>query len=332
MTGSDETTLPDENFGRSDQDPRRESIARAAPPPVTEAMITPRTVPLDPEEAAELEARVCYDCGELNDPGRSACPVCGARVAAYGATESELPGDDRPGTGEMSAWERPGPDWAPGVDEDPVALWDEEKDGRIGVRYRGASRKRWVRMLLILITAAAILLVGLDYLLNRDEAPEEPEPATTTTTTTTAAETPAAPRNDTLESFSLRAYAEQIAELADDVELLEASGRLINDRWEARIVGFDTTMGALNDLAPQAEEVFLRFREINPPDAADAAAHRRMLEEIANMVTSVKGMMSGLRSTDSGESRREQLALFERAAADFRRLSNRVTALLETGQ
>ena len=332
MTGSDETTLPDENFGRSDQDPRRESIARAAPPPVTEAMITPRTVPLDPEEAAELEARVCYDCGELNDPGRSACLVCGARVAAYGATESELPGGDRPGTGEMSAWERPGPDWAPGVDEDPVALWDEEKDGRIGVRYRGASRKRWVRMLLILITAAAILLVGLDYLLNRDEAPEEPEPATTTTAAAAAGEPPAAPRNDTLESFSLRAYAEQIAELADDVELLEASGRLINDRWEARIVGFDTTMGALNDLAPQAEEVFLRFREINPPDAADAAAHRRMLEEIANMVTSVKGMMSGLRSTDSGESRREQLALFERAAADFRRLSNRVTALLETGQ
>lgn len=311
MTGSDETTLPDENFGRSDQDPRRESIARAAPPPVTEAMITPRTVPLDPEEAAELEARVCYDCGELNDPGRSACPVCGARVAAYGAPESELPG----------------------VDEDPVALWDEEKDGRIGVRYRGASRKRWVRMLLILITAAAILLVGSDYLLNRDEAPEEPEPATTTTAASASAgEPPAAPRNDTLESFSLRAYAEQIAELADDVELLEASGRLINDRWEARIVGFDTTMGALNDLAPQAEEVFLRFREINPPDAADAAAHRRMLEEIANMVTSVKGMMSGLRSTDSGESRREQLALFERAAADFRRLSNRVTALLETGQ
>lgn len=330
MTGSDDTTLPDENFGRSDQDPRREPIARAAPPPVTEAMITPRTVPLDPEEAAELEARVCYVCGELNDPGRSACPVCGARVAAYEAPESELPEGGRPGTGEMSAWERPDPGWAPGVDEDPVALWDEEKDGRIGVRYRGDSRKRWVRMLLILITAAAILLVGLDYLLNRDEAPEEPEPATTTTAA--AGEPSAAPRNDTLESFSLRAYAEQIAELADDVELLEASGRLINDRWEARIVGFDTTIAALNDLAPQAEEVFLRFREINPPDAADAAGHRRMLEEIANMVTSVKGMMSGLRSTDSGESRREQLALFERAAADFRRLANRVTALLETGQ
>lgn len=329
MTGSDETTLPDDNFGRSDQDPRRESIARAAPPPVTEAMITPRTVPLDPAEAAELESRVCHVCGELNDPGRSACPVCGARIAA-----SEPPGDDHPGTGEMFAWERPGPDpdWIPGVEEDPVALWDEETDGRIGVRYKRASRRRWIRILLILITTVAVLVVGIDYLLNRGGAPEEPEPAAAAATVSAAGEPTPAPRNDTLESFALRAYAEQIAETADDVELLEASGRLINDRWEARIVGFDTTIAALNDLAPQAEEVFLRFREIDPPDAASAADHRRMLEEIANMVTAVKGMMTGLRSTDSGESRREQLSLFERAAADFRRLANRVTVLLETGQ
>lgn len=326
MTGSDETTLPDDNFGRSDQDPRRESIARAAPPPVTEAMITPRTVPLDPEEAAELEARVCDVCGELNDPGRSACLLCGARITA-----SEPPGGDRPGTGEMSAWERPEPDWAPGVDEDPVALWDEEIDGRIGVRYKGASRKRWIRILLVLVTAVAVLVVGVDYLLNRGGAPAEPDPATTTTVSA-AAEPPPAPRNDTLESFALRAYAEQIAEMADDVELLETSGRLINDRWEARIVGFDTTIAALDELAPQAEEVFLRFREITPPDAAGIADHRQMLEEIANMVTAVKGMLSGLRSTDSGESRREQLSMFERAAADFRRLANRITVLLETGQ
>lgn len=330
MTGSDDTTLPDENFGRSDQDPRRESIARAAPPPVTEAMITPRTFPLDPAEAAELDARVCYVCGELNDPGRSSCPVCGALAAV-----SEAPEGARLGTGEMPAWERPEPDWAPGVEEDPVALWDEYEDGRIGVRYKGDSRKRWIRILLILITAVAVLLVGLDYLLNRGGAPEEPEPAATTlpaSASASAEEPSAAAQNDTLESFALRSYAEQIVELADDVELLETSGRLINDRWEARIVGFDTTMGALNDLAPQAEELFLRFREINLPETADAAGHRRMLEEIANMVTSVKGMMSGLQSTDSGESRREQLALFERAAADFRRLANRVTGPLTAEQ
>ena len=329
MTGSDETTLPDENFGRSGQDPRRESIARAAPPPVTEAMITPRTVPLDPEEAAELEARVCYVCGELNDPGRSACLVCGARITA-----SEPSGGGHPGTGETPAWEQPvRDDWAPGVDEDPVALWDEEIDGRIGVRYKGASRNRWIRVLLILITTVAVLVVGVDYLLNRGEVPEVPEPAATTTAAVSAAAgPPPAPRNDTLESFAMRAYAEQIAEIADDVELLEASGRLINDRWEARIVGFDTTIAALDELAPQAEEVFLRFREINRPDAAGAADHRQMLEEIANMVTAVKGMQSGLRSTDSGESRREQLSLFERAAADFRRLANRATILLEAGQ
>lgn len=327
MTGSDETQ-PSGDSGRSASDPRRESIARAAPPPVTEAMITPRTVPLDPEEAAEMEGRVCHACGELNEPGRSVCRACGARTAAY-----EPESREDPATREMTAPGRPRPDWTFEAEEDPgflwdeEDLWDEERDGRIKAgRRKAPSPKRGARILLILVAAAAILFLGFDVVINRGEAPSEAEPVTTTAPASEAGEAPAASEEDTLESYTLRIYADQIAGLAGEVEQLRAEGRRINDRWDDRTAGYEATFVDMRALAPQARDMFLRLREVNRPDAADADLHQRMVEALSDMVRSADGMVTGLQSSDSGEARQQQLEAFEAAADDFERLTGRVTA------
>ncbi len=332
MTGSDETQ-PSGDSGRSGSDPRRESIARAAPPPVTEAMITPRTVPLDPEEAAEMEGRVCHACGELNEPGRSVCRSCGARTAAY-ETESR----EDPATREMTAPVRPRTDWTfeveaeedPGFLWDEEDLWDEERDGRIRAgRRKAPSPKRGARILLILVAAAAILFLGFDVVTNRGEAPPEADPAPAPTAP--VAEAPAPEEEDTLESYALRFYADEIADLAGEVEQLRTEGRRINDRWDDRTAGYEATFQDMRALAPQGRDMFLRLREVNRPEAADADRHRRMIEALSAMVRSADGMVTGLQSSDSGETRQRQLADFEAASADFQRLADQVAAAAGSG-
>lgn len=320
MTGSDETQ-PSGDSSRSASDQRRESIARAAPPPVTEAMITPRTVPLDPGEAAEMEGRVCHACGELNEPGGSVCRACGARTTAL---EHESTEDTA--TREMTASERPRPDWAFEEEEDPgflldeeADLWDEEKDGRIRTgRRKAPSPKRGARIFLILIAAAAVLFLGFDFLINRGEGPSEAE---STTTAAEGGEAPAASEEDTLESYVLRSYADEIAGVADQVEQLGAAGRRINDRWDDRTAGYEATIEDMKGLAPQARDLFLRLRAISRPEAADEDRHQQMVEAISVMVDSAEGMVTGLQSSDSGEVRQEQLDAFEGAVADFQRLA-----------
>lgn len=321
MTGSDETQ-PSGDSSRSASDQRRESIARAAPPPVTEAMITPRTVPLDPEEAAEMEGRVCHACGELNEPGGSVCRACGARTTA-----SEPESTEDTATREMTASERPRPDWAfDAEEEDPgflldeeADLWDEEKDGRIRTgRRKAPSPKRGARIFLILIAAAAVLFLGFDFLINRGEAPPEAE---STAAPSEGGEAPAASEEDTLESYALRSYADEIAGVADQVEQLGASGRRINDRWDDRTADYEATIEDMKGLAPQARDLFLRLRAISRPEAADEDRYQQMAKAISVMVDSAEGMVTGLQSSDSGEVRQEQLAAFEGAAADFQQLA-----------
>lgn len=328
MTGSDETQ-PSGDSDRSASGRRRESIARAAPPPVTEAMITPRTVPLDPEEAAEMEGRVCHACGELNDPGRSVCRACGARTTAL-----ETEGREDTATREMTASERPRPDWASDVEEDPgflwdgeAELWDEEKDGRIRAgRKKAPSPKRGVRVLLVLVAAAAILFLGFDVFINRSEAPQEGGAAASTIAEVEAGEDSTGAEEDTLESYVLRLYADQIADLAGEVEQLGSAGRRINDQWDDRIVRYEATLEDLRGLAPQARELFLRLREVNRPEAADMNTYQQMIAALSDMVRTADGMVTGLQSSDSGEARWQQLEAFEEAAADFQRLAGLVAA------
>ena len=320
MTGSDETTQPYEHPGRAaSDDRRRDSIVRAEPTPVTEAMIMPRTVPVDPEEAAEIEGRICYTCGELNDPGGSVCLACGALIVT---PEPDPEPDDAVDTSdnrteETLAPERTRPSGVTGVEEQPVSHW-EETEKLPGLRSRSSSSRRGVRLSLIMIVVIAVLILGFDMLRNRGTAPVDTEPATTL-----PASPPSEAEEDPLRAYALRAYADRLSDIADDAEELAAAARRINDDWGDRSSDYATTFEGLAGLAPQAEELSDRLEAVPRPEDADAAAHRRMVEALSSLTSSAEGMVAGLQSSDSGETRLEQLAEFENAATEFRRLADR---------
>ena len=194
MTGSDDRTPPGENAGSRGR--RRALVGKADPTPVTEAMITPRTTPQDPEEATDptpvteamitprttppdpeevavSQIRFCYSCGIRNKSGGSYCLACG--ISFRRPTEPTRSAYTGSGT---IAQERTGDSAVAGVVESPPERWDEGQDPNQAAPSVPIAQRR-LRLLLIMILVITILVLAVNMLTNRDV--EQTEPSTITT-------------------------------------------------------------------------------------------------------------------------------------------------------
>ena len=259
-----------------------------------------------------MRIRFCHSCGARNESEGSYCLACGVRfllpdeVAGSHETRDE-PVDPERALGSSGE----------GVTELPVADWDQA-DEAYGASPPAPASQRGFRSLLIIIVVVAILLLGLSTLRSRDadqtEQTEQTEPSTTTTAAT--------------DDSALRSYTGEISVLAEDVAELRATGRRINDEWDNRVIDYDTTLDRTAALVSRAGVLPDRLGALTVPERADQGIHQRMIESLSTLASAAEGMMAGLESTDSGETRLVQLRRFEAAASEFGSLAVQVDSFL----
>ena len=309
MADSDDSTPPDERSGPDD--PSRVFVRPAEPTPVTEAMVTPRTTPSDPEEAEEIEVRFCQSCGRRNTSGGSYCLACGVRFL-----RPDAPAAGRSEARDEQVTPQPtGDQPVVGVTESPTPYWDEEDD-LAGPPARVPPTLRRVRFLLVMIVVVAILFLGFNTFQNRDTEPVE-EPEQDEAVAPTVAEeqpTTTVPAPDYTE---LRLYVVQISAVADDVAELTVTGREINDAWDNRSQDYPTAREQMSALVSRAAVLPDRLTAITPPEGADPIVHQRMVRSLSTLASAAEGMKAGLESADTGEIRHSELARFEDASSEF---------------
>ena len=309
MADSDDSTPPDERSGPDD--PSRVFVRPAEPTPVTEAMVTPRTTPSDPEEAEEIEVRFCQSCGRRNTSGGSYCLACGVRFLRPDAP----PAGRSEARDEQVTPQPTGDQPVVGVTESPTPYWDEEDD-LAGPPARVPPTLRRVRFLLVMIVVVAILFLGFNTFQNRDTEPVE-EPEQDEAVAPTVAEeqpTTTVPAPDYTE---LRLYVVQISAVADDVAELTVTGREINDAWDNRTLDYPTAREQMSALVSRAAVLPDRLTAITPPEGADPIVHQRMVRSLSTLASAAEGMKAGLESADTGEIRYSELARFEDASSEF---------------
>ena len=309
MADSDDRSSPDERSGPDD--PRRVFVRPAEPTPVTEAMVTPRTTPSDPEEAEEIEVRFCQSCGRRNTSGGSYCLACGVRFLRPDAPPAGLSEARDEQVTPQPTGDRP----VVGVTESPTPYWDEEDD-LAGPPARSSPTLRRVRFLLVMIVVVAILFLGFNAFQNRETEPVEESEQNEAVAPTVAEEQPTTtlPAPDDTE---LRLYVVQISAVADDVAELTVTGREVNDAWDNRTQDYDTTREQMSALASRAAALPDRLAAITPPDGADPIGHQRLVRSLSTLASAAEGMKAGLESADTGETRHSELARFEDASSEF---------------
>jgi hypothetical protein len=141
----------------------------------------------------------------------------------------------------------------------------------------------------------------------------------TTTSTTLGTTTTTAPAIDP----AVTTYYEAIAARITEVNGMADGGDTINADWEDREnsgVGFADTRTALTDLAAEANGLIDTLGQISVPVAqieGVAEAHANLLSTAESIASAATGMVAGINSSDTGETRRAALENFRTATATF---------------
>jgi len=119
---------------------------------------------------------------------------------------------------------------------------------------------------------------------------------------------------------SIEALGEQLASLAADV-------REVNEAWDARVIGYaeaeQRLVGVMDDVIGWQDNVVL----LNAPSVL-AAAHQDMLAASTRAAVAATTVVEGLRSSDTGETRRQAASDFQSAASIFASAVQRANATI----
>ena len=295
--------------GGDDSDPEggsssfREEVGPAEPPPVTDAMITPRTSPgVDP---VATEGDTCRVCGEPNRPGATYCLACGVRLTDPPQTEPlDWIDDDSPpefdhGVGLMD------------LEEATVTpLHDPHTATRDGADQPAPSeprdRRRTIKITLgWIIALAALVLLFTTFRGNGEDA---------TPTVTTIV----------VDHTELESYGAEIAAVAARLAELTERGTAINTAWDDRTEEFQTTLTALRALESQAAALPDLVSDLTAPEVIGVPTHQRLVNSAQTFANAASEMVDGLRAPDTGDARRAALKKFEAAAVEFATLTGGV--------
>lgn len=289
---------------------RRRSGRKAEPTPLTEAMIKPGSDRRRSHKAVADGPRFCRSCGERNVSGGTYCLSCGisfrpresvsrARAGA-GATDSAR---RHPVASMTKAAPSGGTDHKSRTDQSPP----------------GSTRGRLLTLVAVIAVIASLVL-GFRTLQSRDSVTATPADTVVSTAIVTTVDTAAMPL-----------YVDQISMLGADVAQIVETSRHINDEWDERTADYQPTKDRMRALVSRASVLPARMAQITVPVMADPLAHRRMLLEIATLVSAAEGMMAGLESTDAGETRISELVRFEASAREFLALVDQVERSVASG-
>ncbi len=164
---------------------------------------------------------------------------------------------------------------------------------------------------------------------------EEPQPITTVAPSTTAAgesseeETPVEPGEDSDDETTpeetptsttlppaVVSYLATIEALRGQLTSLATEIREVNAAWDAKTIGYAETeerlVAVMDDVITWQDNVVL----LNSPSVL-AASHQDMLAASTRAAVAATTVVEGLRSSDTGETRRLAAADFEQAASIF---------------
>lgn len=276
----------------------RDEIERAEPPPVTEAMITPRPA----EFLGSPDGPMCHVCGSVNHDGASYCLNCGVQLHSRPATSLR---EEIAAARQSRPPEAHPPDPDDGLEfidpdalaaevgrrrpaQEPVPDDVEERDSRRTLRTAFAA----------MMVVAALALFVVTFGGNGNPPPE------TTTTTTEGADV-------------AERYGTLLTDLANRVDQLAEQAAIANSAWDSGSVDFDTTLAELQRIAGATTPLEQTVRNADLPATADPALHARLTTTVATLAAAGTGMVNGLQAADTGELRRAELARYEAAAAEF---------------
>ena len=190
---------------------------------------------------------------------------------------------------------------------------------------------RWLLPLAVLAMFAFTFM----FVRTLPEAEVEPRPVTTEATPTTAEEsseeeTPAEEGEESGEEESTTetsattttlpaavvSYLASIEALGEQLTSMAAEVREVNDSWEERTITYAETE---ERLARVMEDVIVwqdNVVQLNAPSVL-AASHQDMLASSTRAAVAATTVVEGLRSSDTGETRREAAAEFDTAASAF---------------
>ena len=111
-------------------------------------------------------------------------------------------------------------------------------------------------------------------------------------------------------------YLASIEALGEQLTSLAAEVREVNEAWDARTIGYAETeerlVSVMDDIITWQDSVVL----LNAPSVL-AAPHQDMLAASTRAAVAATTVVEGLRSSDTGETRRQAAADFQSAASIF---------------
>lgn len=288
----------DPGWGRGDF---RDDVDPADPPPVTDAMITPRTSPAGGDTAGS-DSIICRICGETNSSEASYCLACGVALSTTEPTSEPEPWDDGPeldfDDGLMDLGEM----------NEVTSLHPQEEAPTEPKQPRFTGR----HVLIGVMTITVLVLLVATFRPTGDDTAES--------TTTTAA----------VDATALAEYETDIAGIADTIATLRTEANQINTDWDARTIDYDQTLTDLSALESSAAALPDLVRVLTPPDVVGDGMHNRLIGSAMTLATAADEMVVGLQSPDTGEARRAALAKFDAAAGEFASLSTLVAQTIES--
>ena len=297
----------------------RDDVGPAEPPPVTEAMITPRTVPTSPLPPDGGEPHVCHVCGEINHADATYCLACGVRLAEPEVMEP-LPWVDSPDTPE----DGPLPfDAGEGLldlgDMAGVTSLRDREQARAAAEAEAKSdqatppepRVTPRQVIVGLVTLAVLFILFTTFFGGEDE------PVESTVALIAVARS------------ALDAYASSVASVADKVGELQRDAATINASWDERSVEYQETLTALSAIEAQATVLPDLLGDLELPTAIDAPTHQRLVASSTTFSGAAAEMVEGLEAPDTGEARQAALVKFNAAAVEFASLSRFVAQIID---
>ena len=305
------------NGGDDSDDPQagsadiRDEVGSADPPPVTEAMITPRTVPDPPSTPPQGDGVICHVCGEQNQPGASYCLACGVSLEIPETTEA-LPWVDE---------ESPAPDFDAAAGLLDLAEMDEVTPIRPEVdsgeptdssTAPSSPRVTGRQILAAVVTIAVVVLLFMTY---RSVGADDPTSAATAVTTGPT---------------ELDSYAASVSVLAGTVAELQADAALVNADWESRSIEYQDALATLSGIESRAAALPDLLSGLLAPDAIGTATHQRLVTSATTIATAASEMVTGLEAPDTGEARQAALRKFDAATVEFASLVGVVVQAAES--
>ena len=158
-------------------------------------------------------------------------------------------------------------------------------------------------------------LIGFTYVFVNALPAADVAASTTTTSTTTTTAAPTTTTSTTLPA-DIKAFLLEVDRFEDVAKELDVELNSVNDAWEAKEIDFDTAHADFTAVRDGAQVLADEVTATSVPDPyVEAWPETIALAE--DLVVRADAVIAGLEAPDDGTARREAVAAYDTATADF---------------